>query len=116
MKYLKSFNESVNDNLQNQINDLLINKKIVATESLLVKSLPFRITSDILVFTPSRFQIVGDSLKVYVPMDKVIGEVSNPYSNFTEDQAKCMVMTAWIHWQITSKNLDTHYDIMVYPA
>ena len=115
MKYLKLFNESVKDNLEKQINDLLINKKIVADESKLVKGLPFRITSGLLEFTPSRFKIVGDSLKVYVPMNKVNGKISNPYNNFTEEQAKCMVMTAWIHWQITSKYLDTHFDIMVYP-
>ena len=115
MKYLKSFNES-NLNLEDKLNDLLINKKIVATESELVKSLPFRITSGFLEFTPSRFEIVGDTLEVYVPMSKVKGEVSNPYSNFSNEQAKCMVMTAWIHWQITSKYLDTHFDVMVYPV
>ena len=48
-------------------------------------------------------------------MNKVNGKISNPYPSFTEDQAKCMVMTAWIHWQITSKYLDTHFDVMVYP-
>ena len=64
--------------------------------------------------TPYRFDN-RDSLKVYVPMNKVNGKISNPYNNFTEEQAKCMVMTAWIHWQITSKYLDTHFDIMVYP-
>ena len=40
MKYLKLFNESVKDSLEKQINDLLINNKIVATESQFVMVYP----------------------------------------------------------------------------
>ena len=55
------------------------------------------------------------ALKVYVPIENIEGECTNPYKGtYTDSIAACMVMTAWIHWHITSKNLPEHVNVMVY--
>ncbi len=97
----------------------MINKEIVATNDKLIDSLPFRISSNELKFKPVDCKVTivdGEkALKVYVPIENIEGECTNPYKGtYTDSIAACMVMTAWIHWHITSKNLPEHVNVMVY--
>jgi len=76
--------------------------------------MPIRISSDTLEFTPKKFRIVDDALKIYVDMDEVKGRISN-LTKYSDEMAKCFIISSWIYWEIISKNLDNHYDVMVYP-
>ena len=120
MKYLKIYEDFENyNNLETLAKELLINKEIVATNDKLIDSLPFRISSNELKFKPVDCKVTivdGEkALKVYVPIENIEGECTNPYKGtYTDSIAACMVMTAWIHWHITSKNLPEHVNAMVY--
>ena len=120
MKYLKIYEDFENyNNLETLAKELLINKEIVATNDKLIDSLPFRICSNELKFKPVDCKVTivdGEkALKVYVPIENIEGECTNPYKGtYTDSIAACMVMTAWIHWHITSKNLPEHVNVMVY--
>jgi hypothetical protein len=120
MKYLKIYEDFENsNNLETLAKELLINKEIVATNDKLIDSLPFRISSNELKFKPVDCKVTivdGEkALKVYVPIENIEGECTNPYKGtYTDSIAACMVMTAWIHWHITSKNLPEHVNVMVY--
>ena len=120
MKYLKIYEDFENsDNLETLAKELLINKEIVATNDKLIDSLPFRISSNELKFKPVDCKVTiveGEkALKVYVPIENIEGECTNPYKGtYTDSIAACMVMTAWIHWHITSKNLPEHVNVMVF--
>ena len=120
MKYLKIYEDFENsDNLETLAKELLINKEIVATNDKLIDSLPFRISSNELKFKPVDCKVTiveGEkALKVYVPIENIEGECTNPYiGTYNDSIAVCMVMTAWIHWYITSKNLPEHVNVMVY--
>lgn len=120
MKYLKIYEDFENsNNLETLAKELLINKEIVATNDKLIDSLPFRISSSELKFKPVDCKVTivdGEkALKVYVPIENIEGECTNPYKGtYTDSIAACMVMTAWIHWHITSKNLPEHVNVMVY--
>lgn len=123
MKYIKMFedfnNEDTNE-LETLAKKLLVGKEIIATNSELIDTLPFRISSDVLKFKPVDCKVKVDkygdkSLHVYVPLENIEGECTNPYKGrYSDDIGVCMVMTAWIHWHITSKNLPEHVDVMVY--
>lgn len=118
MKYLKLYENFSNKELEEMCKELLVGKKIIATDDKLVDSLPFRIKSDKLVFTPTSVEIKdtvdGKSLRVIVPTSNIKGKISNPLNyRYTDSGALCMVMTAWIHWNIT-KNLPEHVDVMVF--
>ena len=120
MKYLKIYEDFENsNNLETLAKELLINKEIVATNDKLIDSLPFRISSNELKFKPVDCKVTivdGEkALNVYVPIENIEGECTNPYKGtYTDSIAACMVMTAWIHWHITSKNLPEHVNVMVY--
>ena len=114
MKNIKTFESFTTSTDEDIISDLLIDNRIIATNDKLHKDMPFRISSDTLEFTPKSFRIVGDALKIYVDMSEVEGSVSN-LSKYSDEAVKCFIMSAWIYWEIISKNIDNHYDVMVYP-
>ena len=108
-----------NSDLNKMAEDLLVDKEIIATDADLVDSLPFRISSDVLKFKPIFCDIKtangGKILEVYVLRQSIEGTCTNQsYGQYSDEMAMSMVMTAWIHWNITSKNLPEHVDVMVY--
>lgn len=122
MKYIKiyeDFDNKSESKLDVMAKELLLNKEIVANNDELIDSLPFRISSSSLKFKPVDCKIsIEDGekvLKVYVPNENIQGSCTNPYKGtYRDDVAVCMVMTAWIHWHITSKNLPEHVNVMVF--
>ena len=122
MKYIKIYEEFDNESeskLNDMAKELLLNKEIVASNDELIESLPFRISSSSLKFKPVDCKISMENgekvLKVYVPSENIQGSCTNPYKGtYNDDVAVCMVMTAWIHWHITSKNLPEHVNVMVF--
>ena len=123
MKYLKTFeNKSShsNEEISEMAMELMTNslKDNPATEEELISSLPFRISSDELWFHVERCEVKDEEgeKSLYVYVNKGIdGSVTNPYSHkFSNEQALCMVMTAWIHWEILNNNLPTHVNVKVY--
>jgi hypothetical protein len=113
MKHIKHF-EIYNTNDVDKIYDLLVGKKIIATNDKLHNDMPIRISSDNLEFTPKAIRMFDDVLKVYVEMNNVKGNITN-LSEYSDEMAKCFIMSSWIYWEIISKNVEKHYNVMVYP-
>ena len=105
------------DRLESIVNDVLIGKRIIATDDKLISSLPFRISSDDLRFTINNCMMEYENGEkvLTVHVDNIEGTVTNPEEErVTERGALCMVMTAWVYWEITSKVLPEQVNVIVY--
>lgn len=59
--------------------------------------------------------IDGDKLFVIVPRYNIDGRVTSKDFRLSDRAILYLVITSFIHWNVTNKALSKHYNVMAYP-